>query len=126
MGVIKLVLIHLVEITVFNDAAHLHIRQREGFRQIFQATRFHDFLLIELAVEIYDRSVRTNRACFKALDTLTAFHEWNIDVCVFAAFFGKNLDPYVVVLTGCIIVTIYLTIEVNRGRTRCLRHTRHL
>src|SRR5215813_11355492 len=93
--IVELTLIHLIRIAVFDDRPHLDIGKSESLGKILHTFRFHDLLLEYLAVEVDDRTVRTDRSRLQTLDALASFYEGNLDVRVLAAFFLQHLDSVV-------------------------------
>src|SRR6266702_808387 len=85
-------------IVVFDDASRLHVGEREGLRQILEATCLYDFFFIDLAVEIHDRAVRPDGSGFDAVYVFVFLEKWNFHVRIFSPFFREYLFANIVVL----------------------------
>jgi hypothetical protein len=100
-------------VVVLNDAAHLNVREGEGLGKILQALGFGDGLIEGLALKIGDGAVRPDGASFNADNILNVLAVFNLDVGVFTAFLGEDLDADVIFLSRCAAVVVAVDLAVK-------------
>src|SRR5882757_514048 len=103
---------------IFNNAARLHVGKRERLGQILEPSRFYNFLFVNLAVKVDDRSIRPNRPRLDAVYVLYTLDERNLHVPVLSAFFREDLLPDVIELVrgpAYAVVPVNLTVKNDCG-----------
>ena len=123
--VINLVLFPTADIAVFDNAAGLDVRKREGLGHNLEVLALQQRCEVNLTVEIYDRPVRTDGARPNVVDLFSLLVQRNGHVPVFPSLVGQYLDANVISFSIGLIVAIHLAVKVysqGPGRLRVAGH----
>ena len=101
-------------VAIFDDAADLHVRQREGLGDETNPADFHDDFVEGLAVERRDGAVRPDRPRLDVVDVGEKRDVRHFDVPVLLPLLGQNLDAEVVGAEGILIVDDLMPVEDDR------------
>ena len=116
-------------VLVFKNAAHLHVRQRQGLGQVLQSLGLDDRRLKGLALEVRNRAIRPDGARLDVVHALpVGLGKLNFDVGVFAPLFLEDLDAIVRILVRIVarVVALHLAEEDDGRRARSLGLRGHL
>ena len=118
VGIEYVLLIERQRIAILDDAADLHVGEREDLGAELLAPTLHDRLIEGLARELDDTAVGPDRARLDPVNALASIVVDDLDVRLFAPFLGKDLHSLVDLHRAGLIVAIDLAIEILR---RCFR-----